>query len=468
MDVEVNGLNKQGIQAALSGNILDAEKYFKQALSLNSNSLDSIFNLVKLFYMQQRCADAIELYLQIIPSLSLADIPSPIISMLANCFADQSKFDQAIYLLEFNHHSHPLDVETSCQLSNLLIQNGRLAQAKKVLEASNNNTHHDPNILTQLAIVESELGYYSRAESIHQMLVSLYGRFFLSHFNYALFLSMLGREDESLKLLQVCLKLVPNAPEALAEIARINMKTKSILSDIYRSIESGDWASVLKLLPDAKTKVDPIYYWSIISDLPINTACLIEDIDSLFPSLQIKTFKLFDSVEDLNYYLPRIEDYIKGQESLILNRAGKPTRFGSQSHEILKGSTNISIVNLKSQLLTVISQFIECHPLLLRFGRHKPFKNELSGWAVVLNKGGFQKRHIHPEAIVSGVVYVKLSDETKDKTISAGNLLIHSNTQQIMVTPEEGLVALFPSYLAHETIPLEKDHERICIAFNYC
>ena len=131
MDVEVNGLNKQGIQAALSGNVLDAEKYFKQALSLNSNSLDSIFNLVKLFYMQKRCADAIELYLQIIPSVSLADIPSPIISMLANCFADQSKFDQAIYLLEFNHHSHPLDVETSCQLSNLLIQNGRLAQAKE-------------------------------------------------------------------------------------------------------------------------------------------------------------------------------------------------------------------------------------------------------------------------------------------------------------------------------------------------
>jgi uncharacterized protein (TIGR02466 family) len=212
---------------------------------------------------------------------------------------------------------------------------------------------------------------------------------------------------------------------------------------------------------------DPIYYWSIISDLPPNTACLIEDIDSLLPNNQIEILNIFDSAEDRNHYLPMIENYIKDQESLIFNRAGKPTRFGSQSHEILKGSNNPVIVDLKCQLITAISKFIECNPLLLQISKQKSLKNELSGWAVVLNQGGFQKRHIHPEAIVSGVVYIKLSDETKDKSISAGNLLFHSSRKQVMVTPEEGLVALFPSYLAHETIPIEIDHERICIAFNY-
>ncbi len=180
-------------------------------------------------------------------------------------------------------------------MSNLLIQNGRLAQAKKVLDTSNNLIKNDPNILTQLAIVESELGHYSHAENIHQKLVSLYGRFFLSHFNYALFLSMLGREDESLSLLQVCLKLVPNAPEALAEIDRITLKSSSILSEIYRCIESKEWDSVVKLLCNAKSKIDPIYYWSIISDLPPNIACLIEDIDSLLPTTQIEILNIFNS-----------------------------------------------------------------------------------------------------------------------------------------------------------------------------
>tara|TARA_B100001094_G_scaffold324056_1_gene376008 strand:+ start:1125 stop:2531 length:1407 start_codon:yes stop_codon:yes gene_type:complete len=467
MDTEVNGLNKRGIQAAMNGNILDAEKCFKEALSLNTTSLDSIYNLVKLFYMQKRSLDVTELYLKNIPSNSLADIPPPIVSMVASCFVEQFNFEQAIYLLEFIHHSHPRDIETSCKLSNLLIQNGRLAQAKKVLDTSNNLIKNDPNILTQLAIVESELGHYSHAENIHQKLVSLYGRFFLSHFNYALFLSMLGREDESLSLLQVCLKLVPNAPEALAEIDRITLKSSSLLSEIYRCIESKDWDSVVKLLCNAKSKLDPIYYWSIISDLPPNIACLIEDIDSLLPTTQIEILNIFNSAEDRNHYLPMIENYIKDQESLIFNRAGKPTRFGSQSHEILKGSNDPVIVDLKCQLITAISNFLECHPLLLQISKQKSLKNELSGWAVVLNQGGFQKRHIHPEAIVSGVVYIKLSDETKDKSVSAGNLLFHSSKKQVMVTPEEGLVALFPSYLAHETIPIEIDHERICIAFNY-
>ena len=95
------------------------------------------------------------------------------------------------------------------------------------------------------------------------------------------------------------------------------------------------------------------------------------------------------------------------------------------------------------------------------------FQHKLSGWGVVLSKDGYQKRHIHPEAVVSGVIYIKLSDECIDKSLSEGNLLLHSYQDDVMLTPEEGLVVLFPSYLGHETIPLSADHERICIAFNY-
>jgi uncharacterized protein (TIGR02466 family) len=97
----------------------------------------------------------------------------------------------------------------------------------------------------------------------------------------------------------------------------------------------------------------------------------------------------------------------------------------------------------------------------------KNFQNKLSGWGVVLNKDGYQKRHIHPEAIVSGVIYIKLSDECLDKQLNGGNLMLHSYQSDIMVTPEEGLVVLFPSHLGHETIPLTQNSERICIAFNY-
>jgi uncharacterized protein (TIGR02466 family) len=97
----------------------------------------------------------------------------------------------------------------------------------------------------------------------------------------------------------------------------------------------------------------------------------------------------------------------------------------------------------------------------------KVLKNELSGWAVSLTKGGYQKRHIHPEAVVSGVLYIKLSDESRSFSQNGGNLLFYYAHCSRMITPQEGMVVLFPSYLAHETIPLTNDHERICIAFNY-
>ena len=44
--------------------------------------------------------------------------------------------------------------------------------------------------------------------------------------------------------------------------------------------------------------------------------------------------------------------------------------------------------------------------------------------------------------------------------------LFPRHKKQISITPKEGMVVLFPSYLPHETIPYTSSGERICIAFN--
>lgn len=466
MDERITSLNQRGIQAALSGDSRNAEKYFLNALSISLDSIESACNLLKLFYMQKRYSDGIKLFHRIKSFISLSDIPPQALSMFADCFAGDSNLDKAILLLDMLHISHPLDVETACKLSNFLIQTGQLIKAREVLELTNNFRVNDPSILTQLAIVESELGNYIVAEDFHKKLIEMYGQHFLSHYNYSLFLLMLGREDESLNLLNLCLRLVPNAPEALAAINKIKMRSDSILADIFRFIESKEWTKAVQLLTQAKPSIDPILYWSIISDLPINQACLIEDVESLFPNLQVATYDLFNSKKERIYHLAILERYIREQESLIPDRAGKPTRYGKQSHEILKGSTNESILKVKSKLNSILSRYISSHPLLKSINAKKRSKNEISGWAVVLGCGGYQKRHIHPEAIVSGVIYIKLPEETKDRTLNGGNLILHTNQTETLITPEEGQVVVFPSYLAHETVPIKTDGERICIAFN--
>ena len=84
----------------------------------------------------------------------------------------------------------------------------------------------------------------------------------------------------------------------------------------------------------------------------------------------------------------------------------------------------------------------------------------------MLKQGGYQKRHIHPESVVSGVVYIQLPKESANEDKKEGNLMFPSNNMK-MVTPKEGMVVLFPSYLAHETVPISSNEERICIAFNW-
>ena len=467
MSFDVFELNKKGVDAAMRGSMQKAEELFREATSLDNEFSEAAFNLIKLLHMQHRYHEAIQTFNHIIRTKALRQFPFAISNIIGDCASNISDISAACDCFEVLHKHCPNHTEIACRFSSILISSGQLVKAKSMLERSCLLNANDPSLLTQLAITESELGNYQRAEVIHKNLIKIYGHHFLSNYNYALFLSMLGRDEESVQLLNKCLSIVPNAPEAVSEIERINQKSSSILSNLYHNVESCSWQNVTKLLFEFKHIIEPIYYWSVISDLPLDIASTIEDINTLMPLPHFEKCDLYASVTERNKYLPEIERYIKNQESLICDRAGKPTRFGMQSHELLLGTNDEIIIDLTNRLSPLISKFVESKPLLIEMCNTKNFQNKLSGWGVLLSKGGYQKRHIHPEAIVSGVIYIKLSDECLDETLNGGNLLLHSYHNDVIITPEEGRVVLFPSHLGHETIPLTTSSERICIAFNY-
>ena len=467
MSSDVFELNKKGVDAAMRGSMQKAEELFKEATRLDNEFSEAAFNLIKLLHIQHRYHEAIVTFNHIIRTKALRQFPFAISNIVGDCASNIRDISAACECFDFLHKHCPNHIELACRFSSILINSGQLVKAKLILEQSCLLNSNDPSLLTQLAITESELGNYQRAEDIHKNLIKTHGHHFLSNYNYALFLSMLGRDEESLQLLNKCLNIVPNAPEAVTEIQRINQKSSSILSNLYHNVESCSWLKVTKLLFEYKHLIEPIYYWSVISDLPLDIASSIEDINSVMPLPHFERFNLYASVAERNKYLPEIERYIKNQESLICDRAGKPTRFGMQSHELLLGTNDENMINLTNRLSPLISKFVGSRPLLVEMCNTKNFKNKLSGWGVLLNKGGYQKRHIHPEAIVSGVIYIKLSHECLNETLNGGNLLLHSFHNDVMITPEEGLVVLFPSHLGHETIPLTTSSNRICIAFNY-
>lgn len=97
-------------------------------------------------------------------------------------------------------------------------------------------------------------------------------------------------------------------------------------------------------------------------------------------------------------------------------------------------------------------------------------------WLNIYNQGHAQEVHHHANAVVSGIYYVKAPP-------GSGDLLIHSPYMDIMldpptrkpngmnikvmpITPKEGMMILFQSFVKHSVKPTRCKDERISIAFN--
>ncbi len=147
--------------------------------------------------------------------------------------------------------------------------------------------------------------------------------------------------------------------------------------------------------------------------------------------------------------------------------------------------TTTDDLNTKEQLLPLVD-YIEKHT--------KNFSEEVLGidknnlrlssmWANAHNSGSKHHFHEHPNAFVSGVYYPYIH-ECKDP----GNIVfldprhaknnVHADftksscisNRNIWVTPESGLLLLFPSWLQHGTDPFltdNKENKRVAISFNY-
>ena len=456
--------NRKGVQAAMAGNHIEAENFFRQAVKESDSAIEGSMNLIRLLHIKGRHVETIAAFKELQIKAQIEKIHPQILYMVTQSALDIGDQKTALLNLRVLAPQNPENSEIQCMLSKILIENGRLLESKKVLEQSMLVNPNNPSLATQLAITESELGNYDKAEMLHKKLTQKYSNAFLSHFNYGLFLVNIGEQERALSCFKRCQQIVPNAPEAQQQIEKLLWSEKDCLIEIYQHIEKEDWHESEKKLRESKELIEPIRFWAAVNELPKENQEKLGSIEAFDPEVQIKTVELY-SASERRKCLGGLVDIVKNTESLIWNRAGKPTRCGLQSHEILKGSQSKSIQDLCTRLNKVARAYLENKPLLQKIRDQKKGNPELSGWSVVLKKGGHQKRHIHPESIVSGVLYIKLPAESADECKKEGNLLFPANNMK-MVTPKEGMCVLFPSYLPHETVPISTDDERICIAFN--
>ena len=98
-------------------------------------------------------------------------------------------------------------------------------------------------------------------------------------------------------------------------------------------------------------------------------------------------------------------------------------------------------------------------------------------WAIINEKGASNERHHHGNSALSAAYYVRAPKDCGDiefydprpapvyshpiaKKPNILNCTINS------ITPEEGMLVLFPSYLDHSVKPNQSSNQRIVISFN--
>jgi uncharacterized protein (TIGR02466 family) len=166
----------------------------------------------------------------------------------------------------------------------------------------------------------------------------------------------------------------------------------------------------------------------------------------------------------------KLKDYASQLKATSPGRE-KSNFHGWQSNDVDNSNTEIKKLSHEiTQRITYLYQ---------EFGLKTPADVFISNmWININPTGGFNRPHIHPESLFSGVYYVDSNENDgcivfKHPAINhqyhiKGEIDRYTNftSSVYRVTPMKGKLVIFPSWLEHYVEPNITDTNRISISFN--
>lgn len=109
------------------------------------------------------------------------------------------------------------------------------------------------------------------------------------------------------------------------------------------------------------------------------------------------------------------------------------------------------------------------HPFLGRI----PDRYRVEMFGALLDAGGFHSPHVHSDSWISGGYYAQVpnadaDDDDKARCLEFGKMLFSFGFEgeRHYVEPREGLLAMWPSYYIHNTVPCLDTRQRLTMGFN--
>lgn len=199
------------------------------------------------------------------------------------------------------------------------------------------------------------------------------------------------------------------------------------------------------------------------------------DLDRLVAVRAIEAPPGYGGLDGFNAALER---QVLAHPTLEYERRQNATRNGRHTDNLLRERGDGPVQDLRAVLDTAVRAYLDGLP---RDGSHpylafRPRDWRLQAWAVVMDSGGHQLAHTHPDGWVSGVYYVRVpSAVSEDDPSRAGwiefgrplpALLAGAEPDLRLLRPEPGTLVLFPSFFYHRTVPFQSGQHRISIAFD--
>jgi hypothetical protein len=110
------------------------------------------------------------------------------------------------------------------------------------------------------------------------------------------------------------------------------------------------------------------------------------------------------------------------------------------------------------------------------FTTSAPSDFTIEAWGVISGEGGYHQPHIHPSAWATGVLYISVPVSASQSPGRVGWLRVGPpgdlmpaagpHWEERWIQPAPGLLVVFPAYFTHETFPMGRNEERICVAFD--